>query len=138
MVNFYFEEDGHKHICEVQLVHSQMMLVRQKMGAHKTYGQFRGAKEIMEMLDLDPEENADAKTMNILRALVWGGPSTQRGAGSLESSSVAAGPTAEVEMLRVEAKSLNADVERLTIQTKAMDVQAEAMEALQRQNALLL
>ena len=62
----------------------------------------------------------------------------QRGAGSLESSSVAPEPTAEVEMLRVEAKSLNTDVERLTIQVKAMDVQAEAMEALQRQNALLL
>jgi hypothetical protein len=109
------------------------------MGAHKTYGQFRGAKEIMEMLDLDPEENADAKTMNILRALVWRGPSTQRGAGSHGSSSVAAEPTAEVEMLRAEAKSLNADVERLTTQVKAsIDAQAATLETLKQQNALFL
>ena len=59
------------------MVHSQMMLVRTEMGAHKTYGQFRGAKEILEMLGLDPEEAADAKTLAILEELKWTGVLTR-------------------------------------------------------------
>jgi hypothetical protein len=119
------------------------------MGAHKTYGEFRGAKEIMEMLDLDPEENADAKTLDIFKALVWGvgrAVVTQREAGSQESSSVAAGPTAEVEMLRAEVNGLNADVGRLTTQVGHLttqveanvDAQAATLEALKQQNSLLV
>ena len=33
-VNFFFKDDPHRHICEVQLVHKQLMLIRQEMGGH--------------------------------------------------------------------------------------------------------
>ena len=36
------------HICEVQLVHSQLYTVRKNMGAHKTYSVFRAALELLE------------------------------------------------------------------------------------------
>jgi hypothetical protein len=132
MVNFYFEEDGHKHICEVQLVHSQMFLMRQTMGAHATYGQFRGAKEILEILGLDPEEGADATAVRILRELVWTGQPVQRElAGTLHgSSSVAA--TTEVVALQAELRTLNARMDA------SMDAQAETLATLQAQNTLLL
>lgn len=90
MVNFYFKDDEGQHICEVQLVHSQMYILRQKMGAHKTYGQFRGAKEILEMLDLEPEDGVDANVAQILESLVW----TGAGVGVHGSSSVEVGPPA--------------------------------------------
>ena len=33
--------------CEIQIVHSQMMLIRQEMGAHKAYSKFRTAVEVL-------------------------------------------------------------------------------------------
>jgi hypothetical protein len=114
MVNFYFEDDGNQHICELQLVHSQMFGMRKNMGAHKTYAQFRGAKEILEMLGLNPEEGADPKTVGLLKDLVWTGQSEQRKASPHEL-------TADVEALQAEVETLKAD-----------------MRDLKQQNALIL
>ena len=97
MVNFYFEDDGDRHICEVQLVHSQMYLLRKEMGAHKTYGQVRGAKEILEMLDLNPEEGVDAKVAHTLKSLVWAGAEVE--------------PVLDSGMLQAELRILNNKVE---------------------------
>ena len=146
MVDFYFEDDGHKHICEVQLVHAQMLLVRTEMGAHKTYGQFRGAKEILEMLGLDPEEAADAKTRAHLEELRWAGQPTQRESPSDESSSVAPGPTMEVETLQTQVRVLTSKHRKMEATMEAnknahaatLDAQAAILEALKAQNALLL
>merc|ERR1712139_437512 len=38
---------GGKHICEIQLVHRQLMLVRKHMGAHKEYAYSRSASELL-------------------------------------------------------------------------------------------
>jgi hypothetical protein len=46
MVNFRFA--GEEHVCEIQFVHAQMMLVRKQMGAHYQYEQFRSALELLE------------------------------------------------------------------------------------------
>jgi hypothetical protein len=35
--------------CEIQFVHSRLMLIRQKMGAHMDYSKFRVAHEILEL-----------------------------------------------------------------------------------------
>ena len=58
MVNFYFTDDPNQHICELQLVHTQLFTVRKKMGAHKSYGIFRAALELCEVVGANPEEGA--------------------------------------------------------------------------------
>jgi hypothetical protein len=149
MVNFYFEDDGDKHICEVQLVHAQMLLVRTEMGAHKTYGQFRGAKEILEMLGLNPEETADARTVALLEELKWTKQPKRGGVAPRESSSVAPGSLVEVETLQTQVRvltskhrrmeaSMNAQAATVDAQTATLNTQAAILEALKEQNALLL
>eukprot|EP00927_Polykrikos_kofoidii_P047026 TRINITY_DN41117_c0_g3_i1.p1 TRINITY_DN41117_c0_g3~~TRINITY_DN41117_c0_g3_i1.p1 ORF type:complete len:1149 (-),score=174.11 TRINITY_DN41117_c0_g3_i1:40-3048(-) len=46
---FFREGDGSGHICEIQLVHHQLMIVRKNMGAHKTYANVRSAAELLEL-----------------------------------------------------------------------------------------
>jgi hypothetical protein len=48
MVLFYFADDASKHIQELQLTHVDMMGVRDKMGAHDGYDDFRDAQELLE------------------------------------------------------------------------------------------
>lgn len=62
MVNFRFA--GEDHVCEIQFVHAQMMLVRKQMGAHFEYEQFRSALELLEatgneriVIEIDEEAN---------------------------------------------------------------------------------
>jgi len=43
----YFSDTDHKHICEIQLVHNQLMIVRSAMGAHKMYTRVRAASELL-------------------------------------------------------------------------------------------
>ena len=81
MINFYFKDDvSWLHICEVQLVHTELYSVRKNMGAHGTYNVFRAALGLCEKLGEDPEEGADAR---VLGALVWKpGQQGPTGAGS--------------------------------------------------------
>jgi hypothetical protein len=71
MINFSFANDPDGHICEVQLVHSQLYTVRKNMGAHKTYSTFRAALELCEMVKADPEKGGDCSE---LESLVWKDP----------------------------------------------------------------
>ena len=48
MINFRMTADPNNHVCELQLVHKQLMLVRQEMGGHHEYNVFRGALELLE------------------------------------------------------------------------------------------
>lgn len=48
LLNFVFKDDWAKHVCELQLVHANLLEVRQNMGAHHDYGIFRSALEILE------------------------------------------------------------------------------------------
>jgi hypothetical protein len=50
MIIFTFVGDPTSHICEVQLVHTDMMRVRTKMNAHKGYGAFRCALALSPLL----------------------------------------------------------------------------------------
>jgi hypothetical protein len=48
MLSFRFADDqAHGHVCEVQFVHADLMLVRKHMGAHNEYAQFRSAMELL-------------------------------------------------------------------------------------------
>lgn len=48
MVNFYFASDPNKHICEVQLMHTQLTTIRRDQGAHKFNNRTRSAVELLE------------------------------------------------------------------------------------------
>ena len=65
LITFYFTDDPTKHVCEVQLVHSDMMRVRKKMGAHAGYTMFRCALELLEATD-----HADLIVENEARSMV--------------------------------------------------------------------
>jgi hypothetical protein len=51
LINFIFVDDPTQHVCEVQLVHEKLMLVRKNMGAHESYSFFRSALELLEATD---------------------------------------------------------------------------------------
>jgi len=48
MVNFYFVSDEHCHICEVQIVHSVLLMARKDLPGHTVYVQVRNARELLE------------------------------------------------------------------------------------------
>jgi surface protein len=47
MLNFYLKEDSNQHVCEVQLVHAQMMTARKGLPGHAVYNRVRNADEIV-------------------------------------------------------------------------------------------
>jgi surface protein len=47
MLNFYLKEDSNQHVCEVQLVHQQMMTARKGLPGHAVYSRVRNADEIV-------------------------------------------------------------------------------------------
>jgi len=61
LVNFIFKDDPEKHVCELQVMHQQMMTMRADMGAHKDYAQIRGAIEILEVFGKNWLEEAPAE-----------------------------------------------------------------------------
>jgi hypothetical protein len=48
MVNFYFVSDDLRHICEIQVVHEDLLLARSGLGGHKIYNKCRNATEVLE------------------------------------------------------------------------------------------
>lgn len=48
MVNFYFRDDPHRHVCEVQLAHELMVTARKGLPGHVIYGHTRNAMELLE------------------------------------------------------------------------------------------
>ena len=50
LVNFQFTDGpAAGHVCEIQYVHSKLMIVRKQMGAHHEYAVSRAAMELLEM-----------------------------------------------------------------------------------------
>lgn len=59
LINFSFcDGPAQGHVCELQFVHAQLMIVRKQMGAHREYGIFRAANELLE-LSADPDFAAE-------------------------------------------------------------------------------
>jgi hypothetical protein len=66
MINLRFEDDPKQHVCEIQLVHAQLMSVREGGGAHKVYGVFRYALEMLELQGVDlPTLDQDNSTVSV-------------------------------------------------------------------------
>ena len=47
MLNFYLKSDPNKHICELQLVHAQMLTARKGLPGHAVYNRVRNAGEML-------------------------------------------------------------------------------------------
>merc|ERR1719353_1846739 len=47
MLNFHFNDDPHKHVCEVQLIHFKMLSQRTTQEGHNAYNVFRAAWELL-------------------------------------------------------------------------------------------
>jgi surface protein len=47
MLNFYLKADSNQHVCEVQLVHGQMMTARKGLPGHAVYNRVRNADELV-------------------------------------------------------------------------------------------
>jgi hypothetical protein len=71
LVNFTFVNDRTEHVCEVQLVHENLMLVRKNMGAHASYSFFRSAAEMLETERHWREECALADLFNSTNGPRW-------------------------------------------------------------------
>jgi len=52
MINFYFTSDPHRHVCEIQVVHSRMLVARKGLPGHAIYGRSRNALEILEKMEV--------------------------------------------------------------------------------------
>ena len=56
MINYRVK--GHRHICEVQIVHSKMLIARKELGGHDEYAAERSARELLEYLEGEGNEKA--------------------------------------------------------------------------------
>ena len=58
LVNFRLKNDPGGHVCEVQISHQRLMLVRSEMGGHGDYNIFRAALELLVATGNDPSGGA--------------------------------------------------------------------------------
>merc|ERR1712100_510309 len=63
LVNFVFNSDSNRHVCEVQLIHSEMMNARTECNAHAAYGRFRSAFELLEAAGEDLSDLSEDDAM---------------------------------------------------------------------------
>lgn len=54
VVNFRFKANRENYVCEIQLIHNELMMVRERMGAHHGYSLFRSAYETLEKVQMLP------------------------------------------------------------------------------------
>ena len=50
MINFFFINDPNQHICELQLIHNQMMTARKGLPGHAVYNRVRNASELLMLI----------------------------------------------------------------------------------------
>mmetsp|Transcript_35615 Transcript_35615/g.107161 ORF Transcript_35615/g.107161 Transcript_35615/m.107161 type:complete len:428 (-) Transcript_35615:303-1586(-) len=53
MINFYFADDVNRHVCEIQLIHSQLMTIRKEQKSHNFNNRTRSAIELLESVGKD-------------------------------------------------------------------------------------
>ena len=62
MANITLAGDASLHVCEIQIVHSKMLVARKNLGGHKPYAQLRAATEILEVLGSERDAAASLKS----------------------------------------------------------------------------
>ena len=56
LVNFSFTNDPNAHICELQLQHEMLLVIRKEGKAHEAYAAFRSAFEVLEAIGKPPDD----------------------------------------------------------------------------------
>ena len=56
LVNFSFTNDPNGHICELQLQHEMLLVIRKEGKAHESYAAFRSAFEVLEAIGKAPDD----------------------------------------------------------------------------------
>ena len=56
LVNFSFTNDPNNHVCELQLQHEMLLVIRKEGGAHEAYSSFRSAFEVLEAIGKAPND----------------------------------------------------------------------------------
>eukprot|EP00927_Polykrikos_kofoidii_P039339 TRINITY_DN33745_c0_g1_i1.p1 TRINITY_DN33745_c0_g1~~TRINITY_DN33745_c0_g1_i1.p1 ORF type:complete len:980 (+),score=208.29 TRINITY_DN33745_c0_g1_i1:118-3057(+) len=123
LINFTFTQDVNQHVCELQVMHKQMMTIRADMGAHKDYGQFRGALEILDFHGVDwqklakdgePEEGGEGGAAGL--------------AGSLSAPlEVGSAATARIEELQEMLREKDEELEEKDRRIMQLESQLEAV-----------
>jgi hypothetical protein len=62
VTNVRFSSDRNSHVCEIQFVHKQLLVVREQLGGHEVYNYFRSAMELLDTLGLLKTASSDAGT----------------------------------------------------------------------------
>ena len=60
LLNLTKNDDNHKFICELQLVHKKMLVTREELGGHDAYDDFRTAGEFLELVQEKTEAGVAA------------------------------------------------------------------------------
>ena len=89
MINVTLASDVESHVCEVQVVHSKMMVVRAALGGHTSYAKLRAASEMLEVREHDEGGRRASHTQQKSRTKTAGGQSSNR-QSSYDQSTVAA------------------------------------------------
>ena len=61
MVNFFVKEDPNKHVCELQIVHNQMLTARKGLPGHLIYNRVRNADELVRLNPETPETKEESQ-----------------------------------------------------------------------------
>eukprot|EP00039_Didymoeca_costata_P005256 m.79992 g.79992 ORF g.79992 m.79992 type:complete len:1068 (+) comp12735_c0_seq1:196-3399(+) len=89
VVQFYFQDDENRHICEFQLLHSRMVTVRTNQNASAAFNRYRSAHEMLSALGMTMTSNEQevAWRMSVLSDTTEGLVTLDRGlsVGKLES-----------------------------------------------------
>ena len=89
LVNFSFANDPTSHICELQLQHEMLLVIRKEGKAHESYGSFRSAYEILEAIGKAPsdvfDEDLSEEEMNPVDVLKYEVDKLRSTQGALEA-----------------------------------------------------
>ena len=70
MINLYLHEDARNHyLCEVQVVHTKMLMARKQLGAHGAYNVVRFGNELLEATEVVGDAAAGGATHPLLAKL---------------------------------------------------------------------
>ena len=58
-INFYFKDDLNQHICELQLIHNQMMTARHGLPGHAVYNRVRNASELLFLIGAETPKDKE-------------------------------------------------------------------------------